>query len=145
MSSTAMMESARGVFAAAPKTAARPSAAPSSIGIPTRRARTLPSVAPMKKSGVTSPPRKPQPSVTADTARHERRNKRVVLATPDRHPTETDDKTGDRRPERRSEAACDAGGDHDSSQIPPQTKIVGDGIREAGAHLHRRPFPAGAA
>ena len=60
-----MIERAIGVFAAAPKTAASPTPAPSSSGSPRTRARTLPSVAPTKKSGVTSPPRNPALSVTA--------------------------------------------------------------------------------
>ena len=61
-----MIERATGVFAAAPKIAAIPTPAPSSIGNPRIRASTLPNVAPTKKSGVTSPPRKPAASVIAD-------------------------------------------------------------------------------
>ncbi len=59
-----MIESAIGVFAAAPKTAASPTPAPSSSGMPSSRASTLPKAAPTKNSGVTSPPRKPAASVT---------------------------------------------------------------------------------
>ncbi len=56
---------ASGVFVAPAKTAMKPSAANKSTGAPSRRASVWPSVAPMKNRGVTSPPLKPLPSVTA--------------------------------------------------------------------------------
>jgi len=56
---------APGIVETRAETAAMPTPAPSSIGRPNTRASTAPSVAPTKKSGVTSPPRKPADSVTA--------------------------------------------------------------------------------
>jgi hypothetical protein len=64
-SSTAMIDSASGVFDAAANTAAKPTPALSASGIPSGPASALPSAAPRKNSGVTSPPRKPAPRVTA--------------------------------------------------------------------------------
>jgi len=60
-----MTASAIGSVGAAPKTAASPTPAPMASGRSRPRARTLPRVAPTKKSGVTSPPRNPEASVTA--------------------------------------------------------------------------------
>ena len=86
-----MIESASGVLDAAPKTAARPTPAPSSIGRPSTRASTLPSVAPTKKSGVTSPPRKPAAQrdrredelrANANQGRFGSVNERTIIGTP---------------------------------------------------------------
>ena len=87
-----MIDSASGVFADAAKTAASPTPAPSSSGMPSARASTLPSVAPTKNSGVTSPPRKPAPSVTAVNSSFERervgRQARVAEGAHDRRHAE---------------------------------------------------------
>src|SRR3569623_1190445 len=61
-----MIESASGVLEAAPNTAARQTPAASGGGIASSGASAPPSVAPMKNSGVTSPPRNPAPSVMAE-------------------------------------------------------------------------------
>ena len=56
---------ATGQFTAPQKSATRPTAAAKPAGMPSSGPSTQPSVAPMKKVGTTSPPRKPQPRVTA--------------------------------------------------------------------------------
>ena len=60
-----MTMQASGVFAAPAKIATNPTAAKRSAGPPINAARRLPRVAPMKKSGVTSPPLNPLPSASA--------------------------------------------------------------------------------
>src|SRR5947209_7216835 len=64
-SSMPMIVQASGVFAAPAKTATNPSAAMKSCGNPSNVPSVQPSAAPMKKIGVTSPPLKLEPSVTA--------------------------------------------------------------------------------
>jgi len=59
-----MKKQAAGARLAPAKSAARPAAAVSCGGAPSHDPRVWPAVAPMKKSGVTSPPRNPEPSVT---------------------------------------------------------------------------------
>ena len=58
------MIGASSVLVALPKTAAYPSAAQVIAGSPKIPLKTTPSVAPMEKSGVTSPPWNPIASVT---------------------------------------------------------------------------------
>ena len=87
-------------------------------GSPRTRASTLPSVAPTKKSGVTSPPRKPQLSVTAvktsfaANANHGRfgsvKERTIigtprpeVVARPDELPHDHDGRAADEHPERQ--------------------------------------------
>ena len=60
-----MTVQASGVLAAPANTATNPSAAMKSAGAPSNRPSVQPSAAPMKNNGVTSPPLKPQLSVTA--------------------------------------------------------------------------------
>lgn len=64
-SSIAMMQQASGVFAAPAKTATNPIPASKPTGSGSQNESALPSVAPIKKSGVTSPPLKPAPRVIA--------------------------------------------------------------------------------
>src|SRR5260221_637796 len=64
-SSSAMTAHASGVFAAAPNTATNPTAAKRGTGAWSAVPSVAPSDAPMTNSGVTSPPRKPEPSDTA--------------------------------------------------------------------------------
>ena len=71
-----MIDSASGVFDAHANIAAMPTPAPSSSGMPRPRASTLPSVAPMKNRGVTSPPRKPEPIVIAVSSELDRERPR---------------------------------------------------------------------
>src|SRR5262245_46954789 len=63
--STPMIVHANGVLVAPQNTARNPSAANKSTGAPSSHASVLPNAAPMKNSGVTSPPLKPALSVTA--------------------------------------------------------------------------------
>ena len=58
-----MIVQARGVLEAPAKIATKPSAANRSTGAPRIQESTLPSAAPMKNRGVTSPPLKPDPRV----------------------------------------------------------------------------------
>lgn len=64
-SSIAIKQQAIGVFAEAENTATNPIPARRLTGSGKTRESALPSVAPMKNSGVTSPPLKPKPNVTA--------------------------------------------------------------------------------
>src|SRR3954467_14516088 len=64
-SSTPMIVHASGTFAAPANTATNPTAASSGTGTPSGPASAEPSVAPTTNNGVTSPPGKKQPSVTA--------------------------------------------------------------------------------
>ena len=59
---------ASSVFVAEPNTAAYPSAATSGTGRPMRPPSTTPRLAPMEKSGVTSPPWNPADSVSTVSA-----------------------------------------------------------------------------
>src|ERR1700722_18100053 len=59
-----MIVQASGVLLAPAKTATNPSAANKSVGAPSNPASALPSAAPIKNNGVTSPPLNPQLSVT---------------------------------------------------------------------------------
>ena len=56
---------ASGARAAAPNTATNPNPASQPIGTPNNPLKAFPSVAPIKNSGVASPPRNPLPTVTA--------------------------------------------------------------------------------
>lgn len=60
-----MMVQAMGVLVAPAKTAIKPSPANKSTGAPVNTAMVLPKAAPIKNSGVTSPPLKPIPNVMA--------------------------------------------------------------------------------
>ncbi len=62
-SSIPIIVHAIGVWVAPEKTATNPIPAKSAIGKGTTSDKALPNVAPMKKSGVTSPPLNPAPSV----------------------------------------------------------------------------------
>src|SRR5450432_3646163 len=63
--STAMIVHASGVLVAPANTATKPSAANKSTGAPSSHASVFPNAAPIKNSGVTSPPLKPALRVTA--------------------------------------------------------------------------------
>ena len=60
-----MKQQAIGVFAAAENTATKPIPASRPTGNGKNKDKALPKVAPIKNSGVTSPPLKPKPSVIA--------------------------------------------------------------------------------
>lgn len=64
-SSAAITQQAKGVLAAPANTETNPIAARSPTGKGISPASALPNVAPMKNKGVTSPPLKPVPMVTA--------------------------------------------------------------------------------
>ena len=63
-----MIVQASGVLAAPANTATNPSAASIGTGTSSRPASVAPSVVPMTNRGVTSPPTKPDPNVTAVNA-----------------------------------------------------------------------------
>ena len=64
-SSMPMIVHASGVLAAPAKTATKPIPASKAVGNGIKKERKLPNVAPIKNSGVTSPPLNAAPSVTA--------------------------------------------------------------------------------
>ena len=76
-SSMPMTVHAKGVLAAPANTATKPRDAMKSCGTPSKVPRVQPRAAPMKNKGVTSPPLKPEPSVTAVNSNFQR-NAQVV-------------------------------------------------------------------
>ncbi len=81
----------------------------------------------------------------ADHRGDQRRHERLVLDATQRAELESKHCAGQRRPENRAETA----GRTRHQQLPAQalveTQALRQRIREAGAHLHRRAFAAGAA
>jgi hypothetical protein len=80
----------------------------------------------------------------ANDGRDEGREDRGVLDVTDRYDLETEEHSRDRRAENGAEPSRNPGCDQLASSLGMQSKSMGNGVCEAGTHLHGGPFASGA-